>query len=382
MPDIQKMIQSVKDTPDYDSKSRLLSVFLNYVKQFAKHIPAGEAEQIKQLAVYELKNLLPCIQAKIAENAPYKEKNELFCYKDILLELFVRINGGMNNAKADEAELIQNIEELVEKETVVENAVIKLFDHSVIVKSDVDAMLSVMENIEDNYRVGIMYSGLFHYREKIAKFEPDAKATLAEFIAKQTNVMLDKPVDEDALLALEYIADVCVYFPSDAIIQMLQRILKTNYNRPRYYAVDTLLTLKVDVDKSVIEELAKDESIASLTYMRLAKHGRLDLFPAELSDEKYIAKCDMTQWLLYPTELGKLPDKMEYLGKSKVKKEVYHIFKYTSDSENLTDDLRNEWLIGWSSLEGGTFSNFDKLSDFEKKTPEKTVKNIVKKLIK
>ena len=69
------------------------------------------------------------------------------------------------------------------------------------------------------------------------------------------------------------------------------------------------------------------------------------------------------------------------MGTAKVKNELYHIFKYKSDSENL-DDLAGEWLIGWSGNMGGTFSNFDKLSDFEEKTPEKTLKNIVKKLLK
>ncbi|MDE5616332.1 MAG: hypothetical protein K2I78_00925, partial [Clostridia bacterium] len=75
-------------------------------------------------------------------------------------------------------------------------------------------------------------------------------------------------------------------------------------------------------------------------------------------------------------------DEIEFLGKSTVKKEDYFIFKYKSDSDNLSDDLKNVWLIGWSGSDGGTFSDFDKLSDYEKKTPEKTVKYITKKLLK
>ncbi len=382
MSDFQKMIDSVKTTGDYETKCRLLNLFINYMKRSGKRVPASEAEQFKNLAVYELKNLLPAIKKLLEENAPYKQKSELFGYKEILLGLFEVASGGLGNAKAEETELIRSIEDIVEKETVVEVAVIKLFDHSVIVKSDVEAMLSVMENITDIYRIGIMYSGLFYYREKISKFEPDAKSTLAEYVVRQTNAMLESPLDEDGLLALEYIADVCAYFPTEAVVELLQRILKTSYNRPRYYAVDTLLKLKATVNKAVIDELARDVSIASLTYALLEKNGRLDLYPNEYSNEEYLAKSDLTQWLLYPTELGKLPDKIEHIGKGKVKKSVYHIFRYTSDSATLSNDLKNEWLIGWSCLNGGTFSNFDKLSEYEKKTPEKTIRNILKRLIK
>ena len=91
----------------------------------------------------------------------------------------------------------------------------------------------------------------------------------------------------------------------------------------------------------------------------------------------------MVHWLVYPTELGKKPDAIEYIGKIKYffKKEEYYVFKYMSDSENLGEELQNKWLIGWSNDDGGTFSNFDLLSDYEKGSVDKTLKNIKKKLI-
>ena len=63
------------------------------------------------------------------------------------------------------------------------------------------------------------------------------------------------------------------------------------------------------------------------------------------------------------------------------KKEVFHVFKFRSDSDTLGDDLKNKWLIGWSSNEGGTFSNFDEYALYEKNTIDATLKNIKKKLI-
>jgi hypothetical protein len=70
---------------------------------------------------------------------------------------------------------------------------------------------------------------------------------------------------------------------------------------------------------------------------------------------------------------------IELLGDVKVKGEIYFIFKYKSDRDNLCDDLQDQWLIGWSSTDGGTFSNFDKLSLYEQKNLKKTLKVIKKK---
>ena len=65
----------------------------------------------------------------------------------------------------------------------------------------------------------------------------------------------------------------------------------------------------------------------------------------------------------------------------KTKKEDYYIFKFKSNSDNLSDDLKDKYLIGWSNNGGGTFSNFDLYENFEEKTIEKTLKKIKKKLL-
>lgn len=378
MNDLNGILKSIKEAP-YSVKINLMTVLANYIKQ-SRGLPADQRDQLRSFISDELNNILAVLQD--SPSKPYREKDEIFCYKDALVHFLFATVGGPANVTAGERETIETLDEIIRKDTVVENAVIKLFGHDVIVKSDVDCLIDVMNNVTDPYQIGILYSGLFHYREKIARFEPDAKAALAEYVAASTDSMLDHDLNDDELLSLEYIADICVYFPSDSIKALLKRIMKTNYNRPRYYALDTLLTMGENVDKDTVRELAQDISVASLTYGKLAAHKRLDLFPTEFTDEKYLAKSDMSQWLLYPTELNKLPDEIECLGEAKIKKDKYFIFKYKTDSENLPDELKNEWLIGWSGDNGGTFSRFDKLADYQKKTPEKTVKYIVKKLIK
>lgn len=63
------------------------------------------------------------------------------------------------------------------------------------------------------------------------------------------------------------------------------------------------------------------------------------------------------------------------------RKEVFHVFRFRSDSDTLDEEKKNRWLVGWSSDEGGTFSNFDDFAPFENETPERALKLIGKKLI-
>ena len=144
-----------------------------------------------------------------------------------------------------------------------------------------------------------------------------------------------------------------------------------------------VLRLKQSVPEETVVALAKDLGYADLTYCSFARCGMEDLFPVEYASEEYLAKSNMVHWLMYPTELGKYPDEIEYIGKITYlfKKEVYHVFKYRSDSDTLGDDRKNQWLIGWSNRDGGTFSNFDRYADYEKSTVSATLKNIKKKLI-
>ena len=134
------------------------------------------------------------------------------------------------------------------------------------------------------------------------------------------------------------------------------------------------------IPDETISVLAKDLEYARLTYALLRRHKQDDRFPSEYASDEYLAKSDMIRWLVYPTELGEMPEAIEYLGKVK-KKEVYFIFRFKSHSNTLDAVSQGEWLIGWASPEGGTFSNFDLYKNFEQKTVEKTLKYIKRKLL-
>ena len=275
---------------------------------------------------------------------------------------------------------IKTLTEIVDRERFVENAIDAIFRDGQNDGATVSQLLASVVPLRDEFRKGQVYQGLLHYRSGIEALPPESKKLFADHVAAEIGRYVSSPLDEDAVNNLEVACDVAAYFLNDTVISLLKEVLTLGKNNVNYYAAATLLKAKQAISAEVIEALAKDMVYADMTYSLLKQYGASSLFPAELSDPVYLAKSDLVHWLTYPTELGKQPDLIEFLGKVK-KKEEYYIFRYKSDSENLDDDRRGQWLIGWSNDEGGTFSDFDLYADFEQKTVEKTLKNIKKRLL-
>lgn len=378
MSPFKQITDGILSATDCQDKTNLAQYLCNVLKNAKKPLGAEDTAFLRSFAVAELQKLLTAIPN--AEN--YQQKDCLFAYEDGLLGIFSLSGKSMDNVSQEQIDTIRRIVALVEKERVLENSIDETFKLAKIDKSDVEKILEIVKPETDEYRRGLLYQGLHFHKEAIAKFTAEAKTALVGFVTEDMARLLDGADDPDKVRSLEFAADVCKYFADGKILDILEKTMTLKCDNVRYYAAETLLKNGRDIPSSAVAEIAQNLEYAQLLYGVLQKCGKPSLFPAEYASPEYLAKSDLAHWLTYPTELGKLPDEIELLGVAKVKGEVYHVFKYKSDSDTLGDDLHGEWLIGWSSDEGGTFSNFDKLSDFEKKTPKKTLKNIVKKLLK
>ncbi|MDE5756254.1 MAG: hypothetical protein K2I23_04120 [Clostridia bacterium] len=373
-----EILGKIKNTSDFEESGQVLLYLGNVIKD-TKKLSVEELNEIMSFAVEEMKRLLTVIP----NEKSYKKKDEIFFYEDKLLMVYT-LAGGKNKdtfGKEEDIDIIRQLVELVGKETAIEDAVDNIFKLNLISKADIEKVLDIVKPIEDEYRRGKFFQGLIEYKKEIKKLSADAKITLADYIVKETERLLNiAQSDNDATNSLEYVADVCKYFINDRLLELLEQMMKLKSNNIRYYALETLLDNKCDVSENAIRELAEDIEYADLTHGLLSKYGKAKLFPTEFASAEYLAKSNMVHWLMYPTELGKKPDEIQLLGDTVIRKDTYYIFKYKSDSDNLSDDLRNEWLIGWANSNGNTFSNFDLLSDFEGKDLKKTLKKITKKL--
>lgn len=387
MPIFEQLLKDGITPDDNVQNARFMQYLTNFIKNAKKPLPEEEFDCIKNFIYGEAEKLASAIP--LAGN--YKAKNDIFFYGEEMLNLLDSVyektkkKTEWQNVNAGDryAESVEKLIQTVNKERIVENALEEMFGKDRIGAADAEKVLNVVKPLKDEFQRGMIFEGLLHFKDGIKNFTPDAKDLFADFIADEAEKIInrDAEISESGKLNLEYIADICKDFPNERIFKVLNGILKVAENRTRYFAVDSLLASGKPVPPEVIREMAADTGVACLLYSLLEKHKTLDLYPQEFASEEYLAESDMVQWLMYPTELGKKPDKIELLGKTKVKKEIYFIFKFMSDSDTLADENKNKWLIGWSNEDGGTFSNFDLLSDYEKKTNEKTVKNIAKKLL-
>ncbi len=81
-----------------------------------------------------------------------------------------------------------------------------------------------------------------------------------------------------------------------------------------------------------------------------------------------MAEGDLVRWLTYPTELGRVPDKIEFLEiKPQSDGGVMYYFKFMTEPPHWAAD--DGWMLGWAGpfargkLEThgtGTFSEFEK----------------------
>ena len=362
-------------------KQQLLDYLMRILERMPKNrLAAGDREALLAYALEEVENLLTQIPA-----APdYRTKDQLFTCEDFIIGLVMYVCPRAADLPAGAHDKLQFLIALVQTARIMETSLEKLFDQDTIDGPGAEKLVSMVEKIQDEYRRGKLWAGLIHFQDRFGRMTTDARAAFSGFLSRELDRYLGmENHGQDELENLELMADLCAHLPSNATEHQLNALLALEKSNIAYFAAASLLELKMELPQTAVEFLARDLGYATMTYALLNKHGMASRFPAECSTEEYLAKSDLVHWLLYPTELGQAPDEIEYIGKAKwlLKKDVYHIFRFRSDSQTLSEECRGKWLIGWSNAEGGTFSNFDLYDDYAKDTPEATVKYIKKKLI-
>lgn len=366
------------ETVGYAEKRQFLQYLAQMAERARHQFSADDKTALLSYAYEEAEQMLRAIP----KAGSYKEKDLIFECEDFLMGLVMHLSGSSSNIPEDKLIKLKALAELVDKERYIERTLDSVFLQETISEADINRLLYWVRSSTDEYQKSKLFLGLAHYSRDISKFNNGAKQIMTDYLVSELYRLMELDA-ADTWNALELLADVCKHFGDARIVAALTDLLQLGQHHINFYAVDSLFTLGADVPQSVIHALARNLEYANLTYGVLQRYGKTELFPVNCTTEEYLAKSDLVHWLAFPTELGKIPDEIEYIGRIKqlFKKEVFHVFKFRSDSDTLGDDLKNKWLIGWSSNEGGTFSNFDEYTLYEKNTIDATLKNIKKKLI-
>ena len=377
MSKFNEIIEKMKAS-GYKDKRQFLQYLVQMAERAKNQFSQEDKDALLTYAYEEVEAMLVAIPAA----ANYKEKALIFECENFLMGLMLNLCASLSQIPQDKLLKIKALTGLVDKERYIETTLDSIFAQNEITEMDINRLLYWVRQTTDEFQKGMLFYGLVNHHKEISKMDSAAKQAMANYIAGEIHRLM-KLGGEDAWGNLELLADVAKYFAEENVISALMELVKLGKNHINIYALDTLCGKWLDVPPGMVEALAQDLEYADTAYNILRRSGKIRLFPAEYATEEYLAKSDLVRWLTYPTELGKAPDEIVYIGKIKklFKKEVFHVFKYRSNSDTLGEDLKNKWLIGWSSRDGGTFSNFDEFAPFEQETTKKTLKLIQKKLI-
>ena len=372
----KKTIEAIREAEKYSDKSRILNILLQNLSHKKIKLTAETQKEFSDFLFGEVDQLIlliPTVQK-------YRDKDFIFEYEDCLLGAIMACHPSAAEIPEDRLHSVDFLVNMVQKERFLETMVDDIFTNKNNDPENIKYLVSMTGLAVEEYHKGKLYQGLLHYQRDIPRLPEESRDILGAHIQSEMRRYLENPLTADTENNLELICDICRYFRKDRFVELLNKALWIGNIHIRFYAVGTLLTFGSEAPLHIIETLANDMEYANLTYQLLKRYRLEKFFPAACSTPEYLAQSDLVRWLTYPTELGKAPDEIEYLGKVR-KGEKFYIFRFRSDSENIPEKERGEWMIGWSGSKGGTFSNFDLYRDYEQETVEKTVKLIKKKIL-
>ncbi|MBQ9781504.1 MAG: hypothetical protein IJW00_11255 [Clostridia bacterium] len=370
------MLQTMRQAEKYAEKTQFTTYILRNLESKRIRLTTEDKAELSTMAFAEI----AAVAGRIPEIKTYREKDEAIGYADDWVSIVTHCFPSPEDVPAEKLAALEVYIYMRNKERFVENEVDHVFGDGHNSRYEMEHLIEIITPVKDEYQRGMLYNGMLHYKDKLKDIPDDAKDILTAYMAAEIKRYISGEPNEEMINALEVACDVSAYLLNDELTALLYEVLKLGYANVNYYAVGTLLKARKRIPDEAVKSLAADLEYAGMTYVLLEQYGQTNRFPPECATEEYLAKSTMIRWLVYPTELGQLPDEIEYLGKVK-KKEVYHIFRFKSNSDNLEGARKGVWLIGWSSEEGGTFSEFDLYADFEQKTVEKTLKYIKRKLL-
>lgn len=373
MKTIKEYIQEIKTNDNIKTKT---AIAFSLEKQLEISKSKVKSEDKKYLYDFSFNEALS-LKQPIIDAKDYKKRDEIFAYLEKLLS-FIMYTQCLSQ---QDYYVLLDVVSVVEKYRVLENLVDLYFMKDKIGVEDIKKIIETASDAEGSFEKGKLFVALMRYEKKFDSIENDARELLVKYLNKETLELVlgfDK-LDEDSKFNLEILCDLLrLYFNKDTvrILKIAEQIKDATIC---FYASDSLMSLDYTPSQETVNFLANDKSFACRIYESLKRNGLLDMYPKEFAGEDYLSKSSMIHWLSHTVELGEMPEEIECVGNIKKRKTNYYVFKFKTKSNNLQVEKRNVWLVGVASVDNKTFSEFDRLSDFEKETVEKTLKSIAKK---
>jgi hypothetical protein len=142
------------------------------------------------------------------------------------------------------------------------------------------------------------------------------------------------------------------------------------------WAIRSAVAAGMHVDDAFVARVAGDDNARFVLYD--GGDAVVAHLPRALRTELARARADMTQWLVFPTELGCEPQDLELMQRVDRHDGRYYVFRFRTGGGDVED--ANEWEAGVSGPWGADNEGYATFSDFEradKASPEQHVRRIV-----
>ncbi len=359
----------------YNSKVSLLGWLFQQVMNKKKiKLDASQKRKIAEFALTEARDAIVYVQS----SASYEEADDALSY----IEVLNCVLSNWHNDPETWKPICQVLADMYREYRFLELKTDAFFASGNLLEHKARELIDTVKSIAEEYHRGVFLIGLEESGESCDSIPLNVRNIFADHIRQEIERYTAMPELNDTVkLNLEYAAGAAGVFMTDQLATALRGLAKLNIGAVNYYILMSLVDNGWEIEDAFISTLAEDICYANNSYQFLREKGMAQRFPLQYTDPVYLAKSDMVHWLMYPTELGKEPDRIEYVGRIKASKDDYHIFKFMSNSDTLSEDIKNKWLLGWSSENGRTFSHFDEYAKFDQGSTDKTLKYIKKKVL-
>jgi hypothetical protein len=217
---------------------------------------------------------------------------------------------------------------------------------------------------------------------QFAELEADRLLQQAEALQQATGTSWRCAEDYAAVrVALGVHLDLFGIIPGD-FSAILRRTLALQDPLLVFFAVQSLVQKQIEPPAAALQLCASSHETRATLYTQLQRRNRLDLFPQAFATFEAFAASSMTQWLMYPAELGYEPKQLVLVAKvtgatDEDKQAVMCLWKCSpeegADFACVSGPYPVDADIGplWGD---DTFSNF---TDWDQATPEQHLEHIL-----
>lgn len=189
---------------------------------------------------------------------------------------------------------------------------------------------------------------------------------------------------DNLVISLDLLGSLAPFSHDD----VFRRALTLSDPKLKHSAVVAMLRAGLPVEQAQIDIVARSAEMRIHLHQALKEMGKLDLMPEKFATQASLAEGDLVNWLVYPTELNRVPDEIELMKEITVPDDTsnrnlqVYLFRFRTFPPHWA--ASDGWMAGLAgpydpdeppqSHGGATFSEFKKWDEL---SPDEHVSEIL-----